>query len=323
MQYIYGKNNDQNIDQERFCRLLEAEIKKRLGDDRKIDFGKSNKNNGIKLPYVMIGKEKYSNNAPMIYLEPYMEMYFSGTNMSAVADMLVKDYLQHSRSKNIDTSVFSDWESAKSSIFLKLINYEKNMELLADVPYVRFLDLAYIFYFVWEGQEFTVPATTVIYNRHMEAWGQTASSLYEISMKNTYKEENTSVVSMRDLIQEFTREGLMENPEEEDEQVPMIVVSNAKRVFGASMMGNIRLLKTLADFKKKDLYILPSSLHEIIVLPAEAENPAEEFRAMVQCVNQKQVSPEEFLSDEVYYFNREKQEVTIAKSEEADIERSE
>lgn len=316
MQYINGENNDQNINQDRFCRLLEAEIKKRLGDKRKIDFGKSNKNNGIKLLYVMIGKEEYSNNAPIIYLEPYMEMYFSGTSMSDVADMLVRDYLQHSRTKNIDTSVFSDWESAKSSIFLKLINYEKNKELLTDVPHVRFLDLAYIFYFVWEEQEFTVSATTIIHNRHMETWGQTASSLYEISMKNTYKEENTSVGSMSDLIQDITGESLIENSEVEDEQVPMTIVSNAKRIFGASMMGNIRLLKALADSKGKDLYILPSSTHEIIVLPAEIENPVGEFKAIVQAVNKEQVLPEEFLSDEVYYFNREKQEVTIAKPEE-------
>lgn len=82
------------------------------------------------------------------------------------------------------------------------------------------------------------------------------------------------------------------------------------------MMGNIRLLKALADSKGKDLYILPSSTHEIIVLPAEIENPVGEFKAIVQAVNQEQVLPEEFLSDEVYYFNREKQEVTIAKPEE-------
>ena len=82
------------------------------------------------------------------------------------------------------------------------------------------------------------------------------------------------------------------------------------------MMGNIWLLKALADSKGKDLYILPSSTHEIIVLPAEVENPVGEFKAIVQAVNQEQVSPEEFLSDEVYYFNREKQEVTIAKPEE-------
>lgn len=316
MQYINGENNDQNIDQERFCGLLEAEIRKRLGDDRKIDFGKSNKNNGIKLLYVMIGKEEYSNNAPMIYLEPYMEMYFSGTGISDVAGMLVRDYLQYSRTKNIDTSIFSDWESAKSSIFLKLINYEKNQELLTDVPHVRFLNLAYIFYFVWQGQEFTESAITVIHNRHMEAWSQTASSLYETAMKNTYKEGNTSVASLSDLIQDIAGENLIENSEEEDEQVPMTIVSNAKRIFGASMMGNIRLLKALADSKGKDLYILPSSTHEIIVLPAEIENPVGEFKAIVQAVNQEQVLPEEFLSDEVYYFNREKQEVTIAKPEE-------
>lgn len=316
MQYINGENNDQNIDQDRFCELLEAEIKKRLGDDRKIDFGMSSKNNGIKLLYVMIGKEEYSNNVPMIYLEPYMEMYFSGTSMSAVVDMLVRDYLQYSQTKNIDTSIFSDWETAKSNIFLKLINYEKNQEFLTDVPYVRFLDLAYIFYFVWEGQEFIESATTVIHNRHMEAWSQTASSLYETAMKNTYKKENTSVASMSDLIQDITGESLIENSEVEDEQVLMTIVSNAKRIFGASMMGNIRLLKALAESKGKDLYILPSSTHEIIVLPAEIENPVGEFKAIVQAVNQEKVSPEEFLSDEVYYFNREKQEVTIAKPEE-------
>lgn len=316
MQYINGENNDQNIDQDRFCELLEAEIKKRLGDDRKIDFGMSSKNNGIKLLYVMIGKEEYSNNVPMIYLEPYMEMYFSGTSMSAVVDMLVRDYLQYSQTKNIDTSIFSDWETANSNIFLKLINYEKNQEFLTDVPYVRFLDLAYIFYFVWEGQEFIESATTVIHNRHMEAWSQTASSLYETAMKNTYKKENTSVASMSDLIQDITGESLIENSEVEDEQVLMTIVSNAKRIFGASMMGNIRLLKALAESKGKDLYILPSSTHEIIVLPAEIENPVGEFKAIVQAVNQEKVSPEEFLSDEVYYFNREKQEVTIAKPEE-------
>ena len=96
------------------------------------------------------------------------------------------------------------------------------------------------------------------------------------------------------------------------EALPMDVLTNLNELpYGAIQMMNVEALAKVAEEHNSDLWILPSSLHEVIVVPSVLGD-AEVFKGMVECVNAEEVKAEDKLSDNVYRFNRSTKTITIA-----------
>ena len=91
----------------------------------------------------------------------------------------------------------------------------------------------------------------------------------------------------------------------------MYVLSNRERLYGASAMLYSHRLEALADNMDRNLFILPSSVHEVIILPDEGEGDPAYLVNTIKEVNETQVEPDEVLSDKLYYFDRLTQHITV------------
>ena len=99
-----------------------------------------------------------------------------------------------------------------------------------------------------------------------------------------------------------------------DMEIPLFVLSNGDYMNGASVMLYKDPLRDFANYMGHDLYILPSSIHEVILLlDDEYVQSSEELREMVRETNRMVVDQEEVLSDHIYHYDREKDEIRIAK----------
>ena len=91
--------------------------------------------------------------------------------------------------------------------------------------------------------------------------------------------------------------------------IPMYIMTNRQEVNGASVLLYDDVLQTFALKKKTDFYILPSSIHEVILVPSDRiDNPSDLF-TMVEDANRTVVALGDILSDSVYYYNREKNQI--------------
>ena len=99
--------------------------------------------------------------------------------------------------------------------------------------------------------------------------------------------------------------------EEEPSSPPLYVLTNQSHLNGASVLLYKNLLKELSDTIDESFYILPSSIHEIILVPSGSSLSKTNLNLMVQDVNQKEVSPMERLSDHVYFYNRLTRAITM------------
>ena len=141
----------------------------------------------------------------------------------------------------------------------------------------------------------------------MEMWGVTEQELVDLAMENSEYMTHT----MLDIMLE-TMEGLddvtiqMMNVDPTLKQ--QIIVTNKERLFGASAIYKKEILKEIADQFRSDIYIIPSSIHELIIIPSYVIS-AEEVTAQIQTVNATDVDPEDVLSDHVYIFRRETMEI--------------
>lgn len=278
-----------------------SENLKKVYPDKKIQIFSVLKNNNTKLTGINIMSNE-TNICPVIYLDDYYLELTKGMSLDEALKDIVAIYEKYKVEKPIDISDFLDYEKVKERIIYRLINYEKNLDLLKDIPYIRFLDLAIVFYYVFP-LEVDGAATALIHNSHSVKWKKSAQDLFAVAEYNTPKILECEYKSMEEVLERILKTEICEvsNPLE------MYVLSNASGILGASAMIYKDVLKNISRKMQSDLYILPSSIHEVIIISANLIEGMEELELlnMVEEVNSTQLSYNEILSDNLYYFSRE------------------
>ncbi|MBR6094026.1 MAG: hypothetical protein IKP92_03265 [Lachnospiraceae bacterium] len=293
----------QGVLAEKVQRKLDEKIEVRINDVRK--------NNGVVLKGMSFNTEG-DGISPTVYLESYYEAYLNGMEWVEIVDRIVDIFRMGSREKFFDIRDFLDYERAKGRIVYKLINKEKNEELLKSIPHRDLMDMTVVFYYLLENKDME-NATILIYNNHLESWGITEDELYEAAKENTPKVLTPELKSITEVLTELlSARGIGEVFEEEEEEFGMYVLSNRTKIFGAAAILYDDVLKNFAGKTGADLYILPSSVHEVILVPKKDGITWEALQEMVKEVNETQVEDVEVLSDSVYCYLKDEEKLCLA-----------
>lgn len=287
------------MDYKSFTERIVYLLQERMGADYSVKVTNVTKNNDIQLTGVIMMKDS-DRISPTIYLEEPYRQYCSGVNMWEVADRIIELHREQAQNVDLDIDFFKEFGIVRDRIFHKLINYEKNRKLLQDVPYIRWCDLAVVFYYAID-EKVLGRASILIHNNHIDMWEQTADSLFGIAQHNMKQYMPELLIPMRKLVEEMTGVRL-----EQTDEVKMYVLTNQAKLNGASAMLYSDKIGELADSLQSDLMILPSSVHEVLLLPDDSEQQYDFYRKMVEEVNTTQVEPEEILSYNLYRYGREK-----------------
>lgn len=292
---------------EEFLNYVQEEITKRIDSTAKVQIQKVIKNNNIQLNGLSIMKEG-ENMSPTIYLNDYYESYYAGNDLENIIDEILKLYDAHKDEIPFDIETFKSYEQMKEKIAYKLINYETNTKLLEEIPFQRFLDLAIVFYVIICSDSMGA-ATILIRHEHMDIWNITENQLFEEARKNTPLLLKEDLQDIEEVIYEFfvqENPSLPSRPLFSAEKPNMYVLTNTERINGAAVILYENLLATFADRIEENLYILPSSIHEVILVPATGKIKKKDLEEMVLEVNTNEVSEEDRLSNHVYFFDRSK-----------------
>lgn len=295
------KRMDMNVFAKKVCDAIERE----LGCNYRAECREVRKNNGIILHgLVILSKER--NVAPTIYLDSFREAYEAGMPFAIVIRRLLAIYWEDMPRKDIDMEFFKLFEKVKDRICYRLINREENVELLREVPYLEFLDLAICFYYAYQGKVLG-EGSILITNSHMEMWKSSTAELLRLAQVNTPRLYPWACYSMQDILQEIDGGRHPEGKELFQEisgiEIPMRVLSNVKRTHGAACMIYPEVLRKLTEECRESFYILPSSVHEVIFLKNLKTGSEEALRKMIAEINRTQVAPEEVLSDQLYCYD--------------------
>lgn len=295
-----------------FLENVRKEVESRYDSNVSVTLNHVMKNNGTELDGITI-MEKDKNIAPTIYINSFYDRYREGVSLKAVVSEIIRIYNQNKNSININSDYFENYENVRKTIVYKLVNYQKNKKLLEDVPYKRVLDLAVVFYCLIEQRK-GVSATALIHNEHLRIWNVTEDEIYNDALKNTPVLLAGSIVPMSKILSEIAGTAPADNDEKVCEYTGediLYVLTNSSRVNGAACILYDNLLKKFANDVHSDLYILPSSVHEVIIVPKKNAFDKSELADMVREVNEQGVSQDEILSDNVYEYNRKNGLITM------------
>lgn len=268
------------------------------------------KNNGCEMDGLVI-MEKGKDIAPTIYLDSFYELYTNGENIKNIIRQIEVIYEQNKNNVTFDVNILKHFDTIKDKIVYKVVNYRSNEKLLEQVPHKRILDLAVGFYCLLDN-EYGRSATALIYNNNLKNWNVTIDDVYKAALKNTPDLLHSKISSMAAL---FEKCGVNVDGEEVDlkDYVPsdMYVLTNESKLNGAACILYENVLYDFAQKLGADLYILPSSVHEVILLPKLSMFEKDELVNMVKEVNTEGVAADEVLSDHVYEYNRTERLITM------------
>lgn len=253
--------------------------------------------------------------SPTIYINHIYEDYLRNESLTEALKNAASHLVVAFRSMPKE-QVKLTLEGAKENVVMMLVNTEQNKEMLQDIPHRDFKDLSIIYRYVVDvGKEGV--ASTLITNSLAKGIGMSEKQLYDAAILNTKRLFPPVVQSMSDVLKEALISGGM--PEslaesmigEMPPEMSMYVISNESKINGAVSMLYETELHALAEKMGDDLYILPSSIHEVIAVPASGGDP-EELAQMVEDVNMGQVEIGERLSNQVYHYDKDLRTLTLA-----------
>lgn len=255
------------------------------------------KNNGISLTGLII-VEKGKNVHPNIYLNNYYSMYTNGTPVEEILRMIADDYKKSIN--NISNSKIDEIkeENILGNIFIKVVNYKKNKDILKNCPHIVFHDLAISFRYLVKMDKAGI-ASAQLRNEEMSRLNMTVEELYPIAKENTKRLFPPVLTRLDELLEEKYDENigcLGDNN--------LYILTNNQGINGASYIIYEDIINNFATEHDTDFFILPSSIHEILLLPVEDSMDKEELVEMVKEVNNYVVSELDYLSDNVYFYDR-------------------
>lgn len=312
------------MDYQEFLSQLCEKVKEHLPEGHQsanVDIVTSHKNNDTKLEALII-KNEHDTLVPRIYVDSYFEDEENGRSIENIAKEMVQIYLDNKTTqfKSLPEDI-TDYNKIKDQLVVQLINRDYNKELLTDVPHkdLENTDLSAILRLEFETDD-PISAFARIDYQMLDLWKVSFDTAYEEALSNCIKKNPATIVSIEDVMMDImgikeVEKGLPKTAEIESYQ--QYVLSNSSGKWGATVMLYPEVLQQIAENSDADLLIMPSSIHEVILMKVTEEFSASELQSIVISVNQGGVlEPEDILSNGVYCYNKDEHMLSLATSQE-------
>lgn len=275
-----------------------AEAVQALVEGAKVELRDIHKNNGVILRKLQINNGERIQ--PSITIDDYIIQAEAGRDIDEIAQEIVENNQKSMEIAKSFRNIELNYENVLSHTKACLVNYENNKDMLEKIPHRQFLDLAVIYRCFLDAN-----ISFIITNDAMELLETNQNELWEAAEANADEYECKSV-------SEFIRKKIgVYVPDK-----PLYFVTNKSKLYGSSVMLGTEPFKELATKFNSDLYIIPSSVHEVLAVPtSELQNSlvenVEGLRTLVGVVNSDNVDEQEVLSSSVYLYSLDNDEISI------------
>ena len=306
-----NNNKEYNRDFEFFCTKIKRAMELHFGKNYNVKISEVKKNNGV-IYHGLAIMEAAKRSCPTIYLESFFEQYEQGRMLGDIVDSIIKIYEENNIMNDGELDFFADYDRVRDRLQIKLINRKLNDKLLEDVPFREFLDMA-IVCFVSVNVDDNVNGSILIHNNHICMWGIRSEQLLEDAISNSQKDNEILFMNIEDMMFNLKEQANCSASEDEDideirkemnerGKSEMYVLTNKKQYFGASMIVHPGTIEKVREVLMEDFYIIPSSIHELLIIPCSIGCSTMSINNMIQEVNSSMLAKEEILSDHMYMY---------------------
>lgn len=248
--------------------------------------------------------------SPVVDLNKYYWDYSQGKSFESCMESMAE--LLEMERPSVGLQSLIDYEKAKEHLFVRVCGIKGNKEFLKNVPHTAVEDMAITYHVKMDMEEFGVVSTAVT-DKILEGYGISKEELHHVAIENSEKLFPARIASMSDMLKEQTAALMCEGGMSEEEidamlseapmEKPMTVVTNNVGINGAAVLFYPNMMEQLAQKMEGDYFVLPSSVHETLLLPDNGDFTAAYLNEMVTSINETQVLPQERLTNEAYHYD--------------------
>lgn len=322
------------MNRKEFYEYVKDNVKEYLPEsykDAEIKLQEVEKNNGLKLTGITIpnGDQRI---VPTVYLDSLYQEYVNGKDVDScvgdVADIYIEAQDKADFIKMGVPDIF-DYEKMKEKLQVRICDREWNEERLTDKVVTEYGDFAAYYAVNLKEDEDGVGSIPVTISM-MNEWGVSVEQIQADAM-TADRNRGVQLVDMTQIVESMIFGGtpknlLNEKLDMETVDNPMFCLTNESKMNGASLLLQEDIRKQIGECLGSDYFVIPSSIHEVLILPDNGTFQVPELNAMVQEVNETQVERQEQLSDKVQFCdgktavmeNAERREARVEKAKEAE-----
>lgn len=273
------------------------------------------KNNAVE--YDGISLRKHGDElAPTVYLNPFYEQYLDGRPLKSILGEIVSILQDDVPSLEVPASLYDNYDAVRSQIIFQLVNYKRNQEQLSDCPYLPFCDLAITFRWLVHIDSQSI-ASSLITNREVELWNVSIQELYQAAKQNTKQLFPCLIQPLDVLLQEYLPDdeelqGLFNSSGSEFQ---LHILTNRSKINGSTCLIYDNILAEFSSQHHSDIYILPSSIHELLLLPANPHIEEPALLSLVHDANRTVVADTDFLSDSIYRYDAKRNRIIMIQND--------
>lgn len=289
--------------------------------DRRVQVHEVTKDGDITLCGLALSKAD-KRAAPLIYLDSYYDRCLNGWAEDLVIKMIADDYIKAERVAAIDIPDMS-YENIKDDLRIKILYNRTNAGLLRDLVSTD-LGCGYsAAVYIDLSDKIKDGAVVNVRYSMVEALGYDIDRLFEDALNGSIENRPAHLSYILDVLTGEKAEDLFEEGQTFDREKGLLVLTTEDRMCGAAALYYPGIQEAIAQFVGEDYYVIPSSVHEVLIYPADGEMRAEELAGMVKMVNQAEVLPEEQLGNRVLYYDAESKDLSVAFDLDLDRDREE
>lgn len=295
-----------------FLKEVSVMLSNKLGHKVSVMIQRVVKDKDEKLGIVIKGSSGISI-TPILYLEDiYQDFKKNGNIEKCVMDIIARNekYTLPNEMEQVLLKEIVNWEKMSPNVYPLLINTERNIEQLVHMDHRSYLDLSLCYVVKIKDSERTISLriTRVL----SQVWNVTEEELYQAAMQNMKKDEY-AIMSMLEIIENIRKQSITTKEDELLDTLQaceleatekMFILTNKEKKYGATGLLDVDMIREFSQRHNADVFIIPSSIHELILMIDSPLLDGSCIKKMVEEVNSKELHESEVLSDNVYYYSK-------------------
>lgn len=289
---------------EQFQQKIIAELKQQLLDVESIDIHNVLKNNDSKWCGITIKTQK-SNVSPIIYLDDFYDEYKSGNTIENIVQEIINMYKETPDRNKVIKNLKFGYDEIKGKIRCRIINTRMNKELLEIVPHKNIMDVSFVYYIEFDKDE-NHSISSIVKSSLLEKWKINKEELHKIAYENTVNAYPAYMYRISDAIngvnikeKDMLRNGMVEKD-------MMYVLTNESNMHGSVCIFYPDMAEHIGEVLQDDYCVIPSSIHEVLILPKSIGYNEDEVHNMISLANAEELRNEEILNNHGYFYNRKR-----------------
>lgn len=243
--------------------------------------------------------------APTIYPDSYYQDWQDGRSMSDIVSGIRSELIKTVPGLSHFNVGSINRDSAVNHLYAAVVGHENNKEWLKNIPHERIADLAVFAKWKFDNADrdsMVAAKVTEPLLAHLQLTKEEALKIAKTNTARSAQFESMDTI-MKNIMMDNGMDKELADMMLSDQSTPLSVLKNESGIDGAALIACPEVLKAVQKEIGEDFYILPSSIHEVLVLPKSFNDDVEDLKQMVSSVNEAEVPPEDRLSDNVYEFD--------------------